>query len=723
MFSGRKSSLLATRLQERRSASPPTAAWNGQQQQEHGSPLSSETTPTPTSSGTQLAKLGLLRPLESLATSQGDANTDAGEGKCRAQQIADQLEEERERHRRPWFMVDPEGPLRHAWDLVAYALIWVLIIFVPLRIAFIDQERQCHYLRFTPSEEVPGDEGAHAPTAFGTILMSCINIFFIVSRQANLFLNFLTGGAPGAMVGGNTRTQHGNQIPPPLQADLFLNFLTTADLFLNFLTGVPATPVAAAGGEVMPDYHFRHVAVHYVRTWFLVDFSACFPLNCVLTWAHPEDNFYNLGNLIWLLRVLGLRRRFGGLLEWVNTQLDVRREISTGLRRILKFAAVVLVVNHYYACLLWLVIRVEHFPAGTWPDQLHIVDAPMGEQWLFAYFTLISSMIGLSYGSYPPITWPEALVWVFAMITVAAMFAVLNGLILSFILSATARRQQYQELLDAAVRLVDTQRVPRSLQNEILGFLKAKFEDEEASGAWRGDRLLRELPRRIRSQLSVLKTGHLLSKLPLFRDNHDMLQETAPLLQRSIALPGQVLVQAEHAQHSALFLARGLVDVTTTSGELVDTAGPGDVLGETALLPVPPGAAEGPGQQFVAGSTFKSLVTAEALTRCQLYTLRWADFRAVLEDYPEVAAEVQLQAARYLEGCLQLTRREPGGGAALGDAQSAPSMHASVRLGHISQIPAAGADPRAMPRGVLPPPGDAQGLGSAGGRPGRAGDP
>ena len=30
-------------------------------------------------------------------------------------QIADQLDKERERHRRPWFMVDPEGPLRHAW--------------------------------------------------------------------------------------------------------------------------------------------------------------------------------------------------------------------------------------------------------------------------------------------------------------------------------------------------------------------------------------------------------------------------------------------------------------------------------------------------------------------------------------------------------------------------------------------------------------------------------
>ena len=85
MFSNRKSSLLTTRLQERRSATPPAAAWNGQQQQ-HGSPLYSEAAPTSTTSGIQLAKLGLLRPMES-ATSCADAGTDHAEGKCRAQEV------------------------------------------------------------------------------------------------------------------------------------------------------------------------------------------------------------------------------------------------------------------------------------------------------------------------------------------------------------------------------------------------------------------------------------------------------------------------------------------------------------------------------------------------------------------------------------------------------------------------------------------------------------
>lgn len=31
------------------------------------------------------------------------------------------------------------------------------------------------------------------------------------------------------------------------------------------------------------------------------------------------------------------------------------------------------------------------------------------------------------YGAYPPVTWPEVLVWIFCMITCAIMFAFFNG--------------------------------------------------------------------------------------------------------------------------------------------------------------------------------------------------------------------------------------------------------------------------------------------------------
>lgn len=49
------------------------------------------------------------------------------------------------------------------------------------------------------------------------------------------------------------------------------------------------------------------------------------------------------------------------------------------------------------------------------------------ERWLWSFFNFVSCLIGLSYGSYPPATWPEALLWIFAMLSLTVMFAMFNG--------------------------------------------------------------------------------------------------------------------------------------------------------------------------------------------------------------------------------------------------------------------------------------------------------
>ena len=61
-------------------------------------------------------------------------------------------------------------------------------------------------------------------------------------------------------------------------------------------------------------------------------------------------------------------------------------------------------------------LNASSFVAETWPSQLGIAHGNVMEQWLFSIFSIVSGMIGLGYGSYPPVTWGEALLWVFAML-------------------------------------------------------------------------------------------------------------------------------------------------------------------------------------------------------------------------------------------------------------------------------------------------------------------
>ena len=85
----------------------------------------------------------------------------------------------------------------------------------------------------------------------------------------------------------------------------------------------------------------------------------------------------------------------------------------------------------------------------TWPQQQTLVtDTVVMEQYLWSIFCLVSSMIGLGYGAFPPRTWPEALVWCVAMVVLASMFAVINGFIVATILSSARGRHRYKERMD-----------------------------------------------------------------------------------------------------------------------------------------------------------------------------------------------------------------------------------------------------------------------------------
>lgn len=119
-------------------------------------------------------------------------------------------------------------------------------------------------------------------------------------------------------------------------------------------------------------------------------------------------------------------------------------------------------------------------PSDTWPVQLNVLYSPVVIQWLWSFFNTISGAIGIGWGTYSPgtppsstaappsvaaallppcasrvlpchtlacplagaATWPEALVWLFAMLVESIMFAVLTGYIFSYILAVSAVKSE-----------------------------------------------------------------------------------------------------------------------------------------------------------------------------------------------------------------------------------------------------------------------------------------
>ncbi|KAL4419517.1 hypothetical protein ABPG77_002303, partial [Micractinium sp. CCAP 211/92] len=389
-------------------------------------------------------------------------------------QILHQIQEELAVTARPWYMVPPDSLLRTLWDTVALINIYVLLVAVPLNIAF------------------------YAQTACG-------------DGQP------LAGLPDEAFLGASTSTRGLYALM------VYTSAFFAIDVVLNLVTGVYDDEEQrvvyslhrAARLACLPAFRLTR-RWRYLRTYFLTDVIACLPFNCVCVAANDSLNYYNLGDLLKLLRLAGIgRRQHGSPFKWIDCISEVRREFSYNLRRLVTFAFAVLEANHCFACLLWLVLRVQHFPPGTWPVQLNLLDAP-------------------GYGSYPPITWPEALVWVFAMITVATMFAVFNGLIFAFILQNNSGRQEFKDRMDRLLDMLRQRDMPRALRDRVLDFMAAKYSGRRVN---HDEAVLAELPAPIRAQVALLSCGRFLSQLPLFEEYPVLLEEVAPLLHRTVAVP------------------------------------------------------------------------------------------------------------------------------------------------------------------------------------------
>lgn len=123
----------------------------------------------------------------------------------------------------------------------------------------------------------------------------------------------------------------------------------------------------------------------------------------------------------------------------------------------------------------------------------------------------------------------------------------------------------------------------------------------------------------------------LLRSVPIFgRFDHKHLQRLGVLTEEVDVPAGKVLIRQGELGDDLMILVKGLVAVER-DGERINKLGPGEFFGEIALIEQGPRTAT---------------VTAE--TPCRLLVLNHRSFHALMEEFPEVAAQVLLTLAHRL---------------------------------------------------------------------------
>ncbi|XP_049584458.1 hyperpolarization activated cyclic nucleotide-gated potassium channel 5 isoform X2 [Syngnathus scovelli] len=187
--------------------------------------------------------------------------------------------------------------------------------------------------------------------------------------------------------------------------NVFSDTLFLIDVALNFRMGI----ISENGEEAILD--IKRIRVCYLRTWFIPDVIAAFPIGYILLFAdlhyHSDDNpskttrmmrilmFVRILSLIRLARVSRLVRFFNEVEKVSNANLEVVRLFF----RILSLFMMIFLLCHWNGCIQYFVPMLEEFPTDCWVRKENLMNATVIVKYSWGVFRALSQMIALSYGS------------------------------------------------------------------------------------------------------------------------------------------------------------------------------------------------------------------------------------------------------------------------------------------------------------------------------------
>jgi len=407
------------------------------------------------------------------------------------------------------------------------------------------------------------------------------------------------------------------------------------DIFVNFCSSF----IEQATDRIVVDP--GRIAKRYILGWFIVDLVASIPLDVIIT-DDSAGAVGDLGKLARLPRSLRLLRllRLLRALRLVHLQGHLRRverssDMHPAIARIFMITFWAFVLLHFSGSIWWF-IGAESAAAGipSWvADQgLQGAGAQLGTQYLASVYFVIVTLTSTGYGEIIAINdWERVFTSVMMLLGLAwagVVVSSVNTVMMNFDRQSFDVRQKLL-LLDSFMR---SARLPRTLKRRVSNHLESAARGEQArANAATTRQVLDMLSPALRQEVVLFTNRRQLQLIPLLQDERREVQSSVlELLSRQVSSRGDyVSVEGTYAS-SIFFLTSGRANVLQ-AGDRIASLGSGSYFGLIDCL-------------------FSSLrlLSVQAVTDCELYSLRREDLMTVLGQHPEFALRLKRRALARL---------------------------------------------------------------------------
>jgi hypothetical protein len=408
---------------------------------------------------------------------------------------------------------------------------------------------------------------------------------------------------------------------PELRAFLiFVDCFFLADVALNFTT-------AYYDPQLELRTERKEMAIHYVKTWLLVDLIGSVPFS-LISLALSTDA---AGKALSLFRVLKLPRmlRVLRLLQLLSVTWG---PLVNEVIRMLKLLLLMALEVHCIACLWWYLAARESDAQNTWAQSngLQLFDPTVSsvKRYVTCIYWAITTMATVGYGDIVAVNEGEMLFASAVMLLGAVMYGAIVGNVMLVLGNLNAQSSRHMMLLMSVTSYMHYRRFPAALRDRVLEYTEAQWKrlkghDEEG--------ILASLPVSLQTEIAVFLHGEMASKVPFFKGcTPSFIRCVVRALQHSVYLPRALIIYQDEPGDEMFFVSTGTVELLD-GGVVFSVASPGLSFGESAL------------------TDGIYLHSARAVSYCNLCALHRDDFQKILEKYPRFAALVMAQCRQNIK--------------------------------------------------------------------------
>ncbi|XP_022789268.1 potassium voltage-gated channel subfamily H member 6-like isoform X2 [Stylophora pistillata] len=404
-------------------------------------------------------------------------------------------------------------------------------------------------------------------------------------------------------------------VDPLVIVDYIVDVMFIIDIFINF-----RTTFVDINDEVVS--HPCRIAVHYCKTWLLIDLVAAIPFELLILIGDTDQTT----TLIGLLKTARLLR-----LVRVARKLDHYSEYGMAVLLLLMCSFALLA--HWLACIWYFIGDLERKANGTaigWLDSLgkqlgqpyNRTDVSAGpdiqSKYVTALYFTLSSLTSVGFGNVSPNTNPEKIFSICVMLIGSLFYAAIFGNVAAIIARLYSTTSRYHAQMQKVREFIRFYQIPNPLRQRVEDYAHHMWSYTNGIDM---ELVLKHFPECLQADICLHLNSSLLHTYPAFTSAPmGCLRALALRIKTTHLPPGDYIIYQGDEVNHLYFVIRGTVEVL--SGDIIMAIlGKGDSFGENFAID--------PDRPVV-----NSNASIRALTYCELRLVSREDVLHILRQYP-----------------------------------------------------------------------------------------